>query len=149
MVFHFFGRIESMVRLVRCCRRGSIIFNMYAFMVILFGHDKTKLASITKCCFCSLMILFVNFCGCLCWHLNRIKKIGRQVTCGHVHCWLAFVFCHVYCMCLVKCLNEVLFWQFYCCVTFILVRVFISTQFTFDHSGYIHLPNSLNLDPKR
>ena len=33
MVFQFFRRIESMVRLVRCFRRGSIIFNMYAFMV--------------------------------------------------------------------------------------------------------------------
>jgi len=33
MVFQFFRRIESMVRLVRCFRRGSIIFIMYAFMV--------------------------------------------------------------------------------------------------------------------
>ena len=55
--------VKTMVRLVRCCPRGSIIFNIYAFKVILFSHDKKKLESAMKYYFCALVILFVNF-GC-------------------------------------------------------------------------------------
>ena len=55
-----------MVRLVRYCPRGSIIFNIYAFMVILFGQDKKKVTINNEMLFlfpydliCELLWLFM------------------------------------------------------------------------------------------
>ena len=69
--------VMTMVRLVRCCPRASIIFYIYAFMVILLSQDRKKLELAMKYYLCAHVILFVNFGCCLHWYLNMINKIGR------------------------------------------------------------------------